>query len=148
MISRPRQFLGILMLLAGIGFAAALFRKEGRLVFLGERASGTVESVRVTSTPSRTTSVSRVQVHHGSSTNEWLTLAFKTREGKDASFRALATFHTEVKVGDTLPIVYLPGDPSVGSIDTTRQLWMPFFVGFTVMIVCLAGGALLMQRWT
>jgi hypothetical protein len=73
-------------------------------------------------------------------------VGFTTKEGKVMEVKTLATFHTEAKVGDTHPMIYLPWRPERAKIYSVQQLWLPMIVGFGFVTVTLLVGVRCLSR--
>ena len=144
-----RKLLGVgLLALALIG-ATSLFLKEVPLALFGEHARGIVTRVEViqTSTASKWVGTGsgarRAESRGGFST--LMHIAFTTNAGKAVAIKTTSTFHTEAKVGDSHPMVYLPSNPENAKIYSAKQLWLPMGVGFSFVGICLFLGMRLLR---
>jgi hypothetical protein len=145
-----RKLLGLGLLALALLGATSLCTKEIPLAIFGERSIGTVKKVEIiaTSTESKwerkgfgpKQAVSR----GGDST--FMDIGFTTKDGKLLEVKTLATFHTEAKVGDTHPMIYLPSKPGTAKIYSAKQLWLPMCVGTVFTVVCLFLGMRIVRR--
>ena len=145
-----RKLLGLgLHALALLG-ATSLFIKEVPLALFGEHTTGTVKKVEVIQTSTASKWVrsgsgrQRAESRGGYSTLMYID--FSTNAGKAVQIITTATFHTEAKVGDTHPMVYLPSHPENAKIYSAKQLWLPMCVGFSFVGVCSFLGLRLLRR--
>jgi hypothetical protein len=145
-----RKLFGLGLLALALLGATSLCMKEIPLALFGERATGTVTKVEVIQTSTNTKwekngfgpekAVSR------GSYSTIMSLDFTTKDGSPVDVKTTATFHTEAKVGDTLPMVYLPSNPGNAKIYSAKQLWLPMCVGFVFTGVCSYLGMRLVRR--
>lgn len=137
----------VLIALALLG-VTSLVMKEYRLALFGEHATGVVTKVEkiTTSTGSSGTikNGQRVGVRRGSEST-FMYIDLTTKDGKVLNVKTLATFHTEAKVGDTHPMIYLPSRPETAKIYSARQLWLPMCVGTIFSAACFFGGLRLLR---
>ena len=138
--------LGWAFLLFGLLGMFSVVTKDMRVAVFGHKASATVEKVTERHSSSSRISGDGKTRTNTSSVSRMMHLRFQTTDGKPANFETTSTFNTEAKVGDTHPILYLPGDTTRAEINTLRQLWLPMFVGTSVSCVCLGIGYLVL-RW-
>lgn len=144
--------LGIAFVLIALGLlgGVSLFKKEGRLVIFGERATGTVRQVEEITASTQATwgrdNKGRSHIIKKSGPSHLLHMTFTATDGREIEFTTLATFNTETKPGDTHPLVYLPSDPQVAKIASARQLWLPMSVGTIFTALCLGIGIRLLNR--
>lgn len=145
-----RKLLGLGLLALALLGATSLCMKEIPLALFGEHASGIVTKVEViqTSTASkweRNGSGSQKAVSRGGESTIMF-INFTTKDGKPVDIKTTATFHTEAKVGDTHPMLYLPSNPGNAKIYSAKQLWLPMGVGFVFVGVCSFLGMRLLRR--
>lgn len=135
-----RKLLGLGLLALALLGSTSLCLKEIPLALFGEHASGVVKNVEViqTSTTSKwehNGSGSQKAVSRGGS-RTLMSIEFTPKDGKPVGIKTTATFHTEAKVGDTHPMLYLPSNPENAKIYSAKQLWLPMVVGFVFVSVC------------
>ena len=146
-----KKFIGIGLIALALVGAVSLCMKEIPLVLFGERASGVVNRVEKirTSTDSKWEKkgfgASKQSVDRGTELT-FMYVGFTTKEGKVMEVKTLATFHTEAKVGDTHPMIYLPWRPERAKIYSAQQLWLPMIVGFGFVTVTLLVGVRCLSR--
>lgn len=152
--TKPRFFKKLigfgLIALALLG-ATSLGTKEIPLALFGERALGTVKKVEDITTGSDTKWEKRgfdgkKRAVNRSSDLTFMYVDFTTKEGKPMEVKTLATFHTEAKVGDTHPMIYLPWSPERAKIYSAKQLWLPMIVGMGFVTVTLLVGLRCLSR--
>jgi hypothetical protein len=152
--TKPRFFKKLigfgLIALALLG-ATSLGMKEIPLALFGERALGTVKKVEEITTSSDTKWEKRgfdgkKRAVNRSSDLTFMYVDFTTKEGKPMEVKTLATFHTEAKVGDTHPMIYLPWSPERAKIYSAKQLWLPMIVGLGFVTVTLLVGVRCLSR--
>jgi hypothetical protein len=131
-----RKFIGLILIGLAILGATALCMKEIPLALFGEHTNGIVKKVEViqTSTSSKWRN-GRLESRGGSTTIMHMT--HQTKDGQTIESKHTATFHTEAKVGDEHPLVYLPWRPENVKIYSAKQLWLPMTVGVIFISVCL-----------
>lgn len=142
-----RIVIGIGLLGLGALGMVSLLQKEVSLALFGETATGTVRKVEEITNRSDSKwsrSGMRRQVVRRSGPSYFMTIDFTTPDGRTIEFETLATFHTEAKVGDQHPLVYLPSQPENAKIATSRQLWLPMLVGSIFTVTCWSFGIFLL----
>lgn len=145
-----RTLLGLSLLALALLGATSLCLKEIPLALFGEHASGIVTKVEIIQTSTSSDSGRRgsgfpTTVRRGGEST-FMHIDFTTKEGKPVSIKTTATFHTEAKVGDKHPILYLPSNPENAKIYSAKQLWLPMGVGFVFVSVCSYFGMRLLRR--
>ena len=123
-----------LMALAVLG-TTSLCLKEIPLALFGKPATGTVRKVEVIQTSTSSTWRNGRSEGRGGSTT-LMHIVFNTQEGTPVESRHTATFHTEARVGDEHPMIYLPWRPGNAKIFSAKQLWLPMTVGVIFSSVC------------
>jgi hypothetical protein len=133
-MSRPRfkftssgkgipRWLGWIPLALGVAFLLSLFYYEGRIVLLGRPATG-----EITKRERRGRSII-------------LTVSYQTATGQPAQFRQTLLMREPLALGQRVNLRYLPGDLSLGRIETFWQLWLPFVTKILLGPALLAAGA-------
>ncbi len=136
-----KKLIGIGLIALALLGATSLCMKEIPLALLGEHSTGIVKKVEkiTTSTASKWEQKGfgpKQAVSRGGELT-FMYLDFTTKKGETLQVKTLATFHTEAKVGDEHPMVYLPSHPENAKIYSAKQLWLPMCVGFLFVSVCL-----------
>lgn len=137
--------LGYVLLAFGLFFLSVAIFKDLRLALLGATTEG--EIIRITEKVSR----SYAKRRPGESLEEFrkrdkggityiLTLRFAPEGGSPVEIDTHATWGLAEKVGDRVPVIYLPGSPQGAEINTVKQVWLPLATGFTVSAFCLISG--------
>ena len=135
-----RKLLGVALFALALLGASSLFMKEVPLALFGEHATGTVKKVEVIQTSTASKWVrsgsggQRAESRGGFSTLMYID--FSTNAGKAVQIITTATFHTEAKVGDKHPMIYLSSNPENAKLYSAKQLWLPMCVGFSFVGVC------------
>lgn len=143
--SQFRKLIGYGLLALALLGAVSLGSKEIPLALFGERALGTVKKVEEITTGTDSKREKRGfdgkrTVVQGDANLTFMHMDFKTKDGKSMEVKTLATFHTEAKVGDTHPMIYLPWRPERAKIYSAQQLWLPMVVGMVFVTVTLFVG--------
>jgi Protein of unknown function (DUF3592) len=126
----PRR-LGWSLILFGCSILAALGRMPIRLLVFGERAEGVIEQL----IPKRKTGLRPA-------------VRFVTADGAEARFVCRQGVSGGVySVGDTMPVYYLPSDPSFGVVATRPSLWFPTGFGLLFAAVPLGLGGYLVRKY-
>jgi hypothetical protein len=146
-----RVAIGIFLSALGLLGASSLATKELPLALFGQRATGNVTQVEVIQTSTKTKWEKKGfgpkhAVSRGSDTT-LIHLSFTTQDGKPVNIKTTATFHTEAKVGDIHPIIYMASHPENAKIYSAKQLWLPMTVGITFSTISLLLGLLFIRGW-
>lgn len=116
----------VLIALGGLFFVSVLAR-DARLVVFGQKAEGVV-----------------LNAGAGSARNAKYAVSYRLPNGAEARFETSPTWGSRHRPGDTVPIIYLPSEPSRGEIKTMRQLVLPMAIGMLASSLCLASGICLL----
>ena len=123
--------LGWSLVLFGGSIVTALARDPIRLVCFGEHAEGVVEGL----IPKRKTGLRPA-------------VRFVTADGQEARFVCRQGVSRGVyAVGDSVPVYYLPSDPSFGIVATRQSLWQPVGFGLLFAAIPLLLGGYLLRKY-
>jgi hypothetical protein len=137
--------IGYVLLAFGLFFLCVAVFNDLRLALLGLTTEG--EIIRITEKVSRSDAKRRP----GESLKEFkkrdkggisyiLTLRYTPQGGAPIEIDTRATWGLAEKVGDRVPVIYLPGSPRGADINSVKQVWLPLATGFTVSAFCLISG--------
>jgi hypothetical protein len=137
--------IGYALLVFGLFFLSVAVFKDLRLALFGARSEG--EIVRITEKVSRSDakrrpgeSLESFRKRDKGGISYILTLRFTPQGGAPIEIDTRATWGLAEKVGDRVPVIYLPQSPRRAEINTVKQVWLPLATGFTVSALCLFGG--------
>ena len=138
-----------ILIAASIFFLSALLWNQGRLVVWGRTTDGVITKVTTRTTyggsSSRRPGESREshRERNRPSTSYDLHVRYTPEGAEPFEFKTTSTFGHELKEGDPVEVIYLPGSPKSAEIHSAKQLWWPMVVGGIVTAVSLTGGLLL-----
>lgn len=124
---RAHKAVGWVLIALGGLFVVSVLARDARLVVFGKKTEGVV-----------------LNAGADSARNSKYALSFRLENGTEAKFQTSPTWGSRHRPGDTVPIVYLPGDPSRAEINTMRQLVLPMATGMVASSLCLAAGVCLL----
>lgn len=138
--------IGYVLLAFGLFFLSVAVFKDLRLALLGAQTEG--EIVRITEKVGRADAKRRpgesresFRERNKGGITYILTLRFTPEGSEPIEIDTHATWGLAEKVGDRVPVIYLPQSPRRAEINTFKQVWLPLATGFTVSSLCLFGGA-------
>lgn len=138
-------FVGWTMLLFSVLFVGR-FVMDLRLATLGKITDG--EVIKVTERYSIGTNSRKSRKsddHSGGGVSYDLTVRFTPEGATPVEFETSSTFGHDLKVGDTVKVIYLASNLMGAEIYSAKQLWLPLCVGFVVSSACLGGGYFLLR---
>jgi hypothetical protein len=118
--SYPRRIASAVLLALALLGCGSLLMKQGRLLVMGEAAMAKV-------------------VGGGTGKTGW-ELRFTTARGQEVLCQVRATMGTVLQLGEVHAIRYLPGEPTLVTLTTLRQLWAPIVVGLGFSCLCAMAG--------
>lgn len=137
--------IGYVLLVFGLFFLSIAIFKDLRLPLFGAHTEG--EIVRITEKVGRSDakrrpgeSLESFRKRDKGGITYILTLRFTPQGGTPIEIDTHATWGLAEKVGDRVPVIYLPQSPQRAEINTFKQVWLPLATGFTVSALCLFGG--------
>ena len=139
----------VLFLLSAL-FLGGTLQGQCRLAAFGKTADGVVTKRRA-KTSSSTTSGKRNSAGQytktgGGGTTYFYTVRFTPENGPPVEFETTGCWGTVLVVGDAVKVIHLPSRPTLAEIYTTKQLWLPMYVGLGMGLACLGGGGFMLQR--
>lgn len=140
--------LGWILLAAGV-FLGALLWNQVRLVVLGQVIDGAVTEVttRVTYGGGGSRKPGESMDSYGQRSRASITHELHVHcapEGAEPfDFVTTSTFGHELKAGDSVRVIHVPGSPKSAEIYSDKQLWLPMVVGAFVSFSCLGAGIFL-----
>jgi hypothetical protein len=138
-----------ILIAAAVFFFSALLWNQGRLVVWGRQTDGTITKVTTRTTYGGTTSrrpgetEESYRKRNKASTSYDLHVRYTPEGSEPFEFKTTSTFGHELKEGDRVEVIYVPGSPKRAEIYSAKQLWWPMVVGCIVTAVSLTGGLLL-----
>jgi hypothetical protein len=124
------RVIGIILIIAGLLFLAALLRYQIRLIVFGTKAMGEVVAYERTGKWGKP----RVRV--------------TLENGETIEFLGVSLKDDWLEVGDVVPVYYLAYQPTVGETATFRRFWMAIIIGSVLILICLGGGFWILRRWS
>ncbi|MBL9152969.1 MAG: DUF3592 domain-containing protein [Verrucomicrobiales bacterium] len=138
-----------ILIAASVFFFSALMWNQGRLVAWGRTTDGTITKVTTRTTYGGSSSrrpgesLENYRKRNTASTSYDLHVRYTPEGAEPVEFKTTSTFGHELKEGDSVKVIYLPGSPKRAEIYSAKQLWWPMVVGGIVTLVSLVGGLLL-----
>lgn len=137
--------IGYVLLAFGLFFLSVAIFKDLRLALLGATTEG--EIVRITEKVSRSDanrrpgeSLKEFQKRNHGGITYILSVRFTPPDSPTVEIDTHATWGLAEKVGDRVPVIYLPSSPRRAELNTFKQVWLPLATGFTVSAFCLFFG--------
>lgn len=141
------QIIGFLLLVAGVIFLSLAIGRDLRLIVQGEKAEGKITNIveRHSRNPKkRRKGESREAFNERKSEpsiSYYCDVEFTPKGATEVvKFTTLSTFGHDNDVGDPVPVIYMPSNPSWAEIDLPKQTLYPLIIGIVFSTVLIASG--------